>query len=243
MKRRCLSAVLTVLTACATVAAEEADTLKTIDMDELVIVATPKENKELRELPIASTKLTQQELRARQVTGIKSLTSLVPNLFIPDYGSRLTTAVYIRGIGSRINTPAVGLYVDNIPYIDKSAFDFNYADIEQVEVLRGPQSLLYGRNTMGGLVSIRTLSPLTYQGTRLIAEYGNKNSIKAGASHYSAFAENFGIGAGIYYTHTDGFFTNLYNGEKCDKENAVRAALKLEWIPKEGLTVMNSIDK
>ena len=164
--------------------AEDIDTLRTVQMDEVVVVATPKENRALRELPIASSRLTQSAMRAKQVTGIKSLTSLVPNLFIPDYGSRLTTAVYIRGIGSRINTPAVGLYVDNIPYIDKSAFDFNYADIEQIEVLRGPQSLLYGRNTMGGLIKVQTKSPFTYQGTDIrlgAATYGDYN---ASLTHY-----------------------------------------------------------
>ena len=171
--------LLTALLMASPLMAEETDTLRTVQMDEVVVVATPKETRALRELPIASHRLTQSQMRAKQVTGIKSLTSLVPNLFIPDYGSRLTTAVYIRGIGSRINTPAVGLYVDNIPYIDKSAFDFNYADIEQIEVLRGPQSLLYGRNTMGGLIKVQTKSPFTYQGTDIrlgAATYGDYNA-------------------------------------------------------------------
>ena len=237
MKRRCLSAVLTVLTACATVAAEEADTLKTIDMDELVIVATPKENKELRELPIASTKLTQQELRARQVTGIKSLTSVVPNLFIPDYGSRMTTAVYIRGIGSRINTPAVGLYVDNIPYIDKSAFDFNYADIEQIEVLRGPQSMLYGRNTMGGLIKVYTKSPFTYQGTDIrlgAATYGDYN---ASLTHYHRISPRFAFSAGGFYEHTGGFYKNSRDNSRIDRSNSGGGRIHALFLPTEKMKV------
>jgi len=68
-------------------------------------------------------------MQANQVNSVKRLSGLIPNIFIPEYGSKLTTSIYIRGIGSRINTPAIGLYVDNIPYIDKSAFDFNYSDI------------------------------------------------------------------------------------------------------------------
>ena len=179
-----------------TLRAVEPDTLRTVQMDELVIVAAPKETRALRELPIASSRLTQQLMRSKLVTGIKSLTSLVPNLFIPDYGSRLTTAVYIRGIGSRINTPAVGLYVDNIPYIDKSAFDFNYADIEQIEVLRGPQSMLYGRNTMGGLIKVQTKSPFTYQGTDIrlgAATYGDYN---ASLTHYHRISSRFAFSAG-----------------------------------------------
>lgn len=120
------------------------------------MIATPKENRKLRDLPVAATVLSQDNMRANQVNSVKNLTGIVPNLFIPDYGSKLTTSIYIRGIGSRINTPSVGLYVDNIPYIDKSAFDFNYADIERIDILRGPQGTLYGRNTMGGLIKVHT---------------------------------------------------------------------------------------
>ena len=101
-----------------------ADTIKVVDVEEIVIIATPKENRKLREQPASVTLLSQQQMQEAQVNGIKTLTAVVPNLFIPDYGSRLTSAVYIRGIGSRINTPSVGLYVDNIPYIHQSAFDF-----------------------------------------------------------------------------------------------------------------------
>ena len=93
------------------VCAEEVDTLKIVDVEEVLIIAAPKENRKLRELPNAVTLLSQQDMQAAQVNSIKNLTALVPNIFIPDYGSRLTSAVYIRGIGSRINTPSVGLYL------------------------------------------------------------------------------------------------------------------------------------
>ena len=154
------------------------DSLKVVDIEEVVVIAAPKENRKLRELPTATTLLSQQDMQANQVQSVKNLTGIVPNLFFPDYGSMLTTSIYIRGIGSRINTPSVGLYVDNIPYIDKSAFDFNYADIERIDILRGPQGTLYGRNTMGGLIKVHTKSPFTYQGTDIrkgAATYNNYN--------------------------------------------------------------------
>ena len=224
------------LPVCFPVWAEEADSLRTVQMDELVIVATPKETRALRELPIAYSHLSQQMMRAKQVTGIKSLTSIVPNLFIPDYGSRLTTAVYIRGIGSRINTPAVGLYVDNIPYIDKSAFDFNYADIEQVEVLRGPQSMLYGRNTMGGLIKIQTKSPFTYQGTDIrlgAATYGDYN---ASLTHYHRISSRFAFSAGGFYEHGGGFFKNSFkNDERIDRSDAGGGRLHAMLLPSDNL--------
>ena len=131
------------------------DSLKVVDIEEVVVIGTPKENRKLRELPAATTVLSQKDMQANQVNSVKRLSGLIPNIFIPEYGSKLTTSIYIRGIGSRINTPAIGLYVDNIPYIDKSAFDFNYSDIERIDVLRGPQGTLYGRNTMGGLIKVQ----------------------------------------------------------------------------------------
>ena len=89
------------------------DTIKVVDVEEILIIASPKENRKLRELPTASTLLSQQDMQANQVTNLKGLSTLVPNIFIPDYGSKLTSAIYIRGIGSRINThvPAVLLWV------------------------------------------------------------------------------------------------------------------------------------
>lgn len=140
MKKNSILIALALFSASGTWAEElPKDTLKVIDVEEIVVIAAPKENRKLREQPTAVTMLSQQDMQANQVNSIKSLTALVPNIFIPDYGSKLTSAIYIRGIGSRINTPSVGLYVDNVPYIDKSAFDFNYADIERIDVLRGPQ--------------------------------------------------------------------------------------------------------
>ena len=115
------------LLGCVPVWAEDLpkDTVRVIDVEEVVVIATPKESRKLRQQPSASTILSQRDMQNSQVTSLKGLSALVPNLFIPDYGSKLTSAIYIRGTGSRINNPSVGLYVDNVPFMDKSAFDFN----------------------------------------------------------------------------------------------------------------------
>ena len=64
----------------------------------------------------------------------------------------------------------MGLNIDNVPVLNKDNYDMELADAERIEVLRGPQSTLYGRNTMGGVINVYTLSPLAYQGVRLSAE-------------------------------------------------------------------------
>lgn len=133
--------LLLVFIAVTSLHAEESmpkDTTTVLDIEEVVIIASPKENMKLRQMPTASSLISQQDMQQYRINSLKNVSNIVPNFFIPDYGSRLTSAVYIRGIGARINTPSVGLYVDNIPYIDKSAFDFNFYDIERIDVLRGP---------------------------------------------------------------------------------------------------------
>ena len=139
-----------------------ADTSRVIDIEEVVVVASPKENFKLREQPSSVTLFSRENMERFGIKSIKNLTSYARNLFIPDYGSRMTSAIYIRGIGSRINTPAVGLYLDNMPVIDKSSFDFFMLDIDRVDVLNGPQATLYGRNSMGGLYhTALRFAPLT----------------------------------------------------------------------------------
>lgn len=213
-----------------------ADTIRVIDIEEVVVIATPKENNRLRQQPISATSFSQGDMRNNSVTSVKSLSGLVPNLFIPDYGSKLTTSVYVRGIGSRINTPAVGLYVDNIPFIDKSAFDFNYSDIERIDVLRGPQGTLYGRNTMGGLIRVFTKSPFSYQGTDISLGAATYNNYKASVNHYHRISDKFAFSAGAFYEHEGGFFENTArNNEKIDKSDEVGGRMRAIWLPKDNL--------
>ena len=207
------------------------DTTKVIDIEEVVVIASPKETSKLRQLPTSVSLISQKDMQANRITSLKSASSIVPNFFIPDYGSRLTSAMYIRGIGSRINTPAVGIYVDNIPYLDKSAFDFNFYDIERIDILRGPQGTLYGRNTMGGLVKVHTRSPFSYQGTDVKLSYGTKNNHRsASLTHYHRISERFAFSAGGYYEGADGFFTNTHLNKKVDEMQAGGGRIRAIWF-------------
>lgn len=84
-------------------------------MKAVEVVSTVKEGNNLRDLPLSFSSLDANKVNDNHITSMKGISTIVPNLFIPDYGSRLTSAVYIRGIGSRMNGSAVGLYVDNMP--------------------------------------------------------------------------------------------------------------------------------
>lgn len=211
------------------------DTTKVVDIEEIVVIASPKENTKLRQLPTSVSLISKHDMQAQQITSLKSISNVVPNIFIPDYGSKLTSAVYIRGIGARINTPAVGLYVDNVPYIDKSAFDFNYYDIERIDILRGPQGTLYGRNTMGGLIKVHTRSPFTYQGTDIKLGAGTYNNYNASVTKYHRVNEKFAFSAGGFYQHEGGYFTNQADGKKIDPLDAGGGRVRAIWLPKPNL--------
>lgn len=210
------------------------DTTKVIDLEEVAVISTPKETSKLKQLPASVSLLSQQDMQAHQVTSLKRISGLVPNLFIPDYGSRLTSAMYIRGIGSRINTPAVGMYVDNIPYLDKSAFDFNFYDIERLDILRGPQGTLYGRNTMGGLVKVHTRSPFSYQGTDVKLGFATgDNHRNLSLTHYHRISDRFAFSAGGYYEGSDGFFNNSHLDKAIDEMQAGGGRIRAIWLPSD----------
>ncbi len=215
--------ITTLLTAASILvsSAETADTLRNIDLEEVAVVSTPKETGKLRQQPMAVSLVGQEQMVSSHISNIKGASSIVPNFFMPDYGSRLTSAVYIRGVGSRINTPAVGLYVDNIPYADKSAFDFSFYDIERIDVLRGPQGTLYGRNAMGGIMKVHTRNPFAYQGTDVKLGYATGNHQRqVSLSHYHRPSDYFAFSISGYYEGNNGFFTNDYTGKKADGGNA-----------------------
>lgn len=204
------------------------DTIKTYNMGEVIVTSSAKETNNLRTLPGSVSVLSPQMIAGRQIDALKDISSFVPNLYMPDYGSRLTSAIYIRGIGARSSGQSVGLYVDNVPYLDKSTFDFELTDIQRIEVLRGPQGTLYGRNAMGGIVNIYTISPFDYQGKKFSVSAGSYGQYKIKASHYAKLSEKIGFTAAAYYDHNNGFYTNTFNGEKLDKQDNVGGRFKLE---------------
>jgi outer membrane receptor protein involved in Fe transport len=126
--------------------ADDTDTLshKPIVLNE-VIIQSFKQNKNLNSLPISASAIDKSSLQNMNVSAIKDISSFIPNLFMPDYGAKISSSVYIRGIGSKINDLSVDLYMDGVSYFQKSVLDFNLNEIESIEVLRDPQGILYGR--------------------------------------------------------------------------------------------------
>lgn len=219
-------------------APEPVDTLQNIEQVTVVAPAA-KQTFSLRRQPISSTVLSPAAIERERVLSVKDLSAVVPNFYQPDYGSRMTSSIYVRGFGARIDQPVVGVNVDEIPYLNKNSYDFDLFDIARIEVLRGPQGTLYGRNTIGGQLNIYTLSPLGYSGVRASAEYGTGNTVRAKASYYGRVSDNFGISVGGFSTRTDGFFDNAYDGSDCDRGHSAGGRVRMVWQGADGWSIDN----
>lgn len=204
-----------------------ADTSRVYDIDEVIVASRPKDIQRLRRQAVSSTSLSASTLNSFAARDLRDVSSRVPSFVMPAYGSRYTSSVYVRGIGARVNSPAVGMYVDDIPLVSKSAFNTHIYDISRIDLLRGPQGTLYGQNAEGGLVRIYTKSPLQYQGTDVQMSIGNHFWRMAQLSHYGK-AEGLGAySLSAFYNGQNGFQRNQATGKCADNGNEAGARLKL----------------
>ncbi len=216
------------------------DTLKNYKLDEIVIKSS-KYNRNIFEIPVAASIVTERVVETNRIENLTDISNFVPNFFMPDYGSKLTSPVYIRGVGNRINTPSVGLYVDEIPYFEKAAFNFDFYDIERVEVLRGPQGTLYGRNAMGGLINVVTNRPGKEKATTISVDYGNFNQVRSNITHNQPLGNSLAITASLNQKHNDGFYENQFTGTDIDKINSYSGRIKAFFEPSEKFNALTNI--
>lgn len=202
---------------------------KNVPLDEIVVTDFKQNKRNLTSTAVST--INVQQLHNQQIVNLKELTAIMPNFYMPDYGSYANTPVYIRGIGTKSKGSAVGFYVDGVPHFESSAFNIDLSDIAAVNVFRGPQGTLYGRNTIAGIINVYTHNPLDYQRTRIKVGYGRYNDFIAQASNYAKISEKFGISTAASYHHNDGMFTNHFLNEKADKLNEGEGRIGLYWRP------------
>ncbi|MDR1652700.1 MAG: TonB-dependent receptor [Prevotellaceae bacterium] len=177
-----------------------------------------------------------RQIENRRIETPKDLSFVTPNFYQPNYGSKMTSSMYVRGLGTRIDHPSVALYVDNIPVLNKNAYDFDFYDIGRVEMMRGPQGTLYGRNATGGVINVFTMSPFSYEGTRFSASYGNENTFDVGLSVYKKITQKVAMSISLHHRQSDGFFTNVFDGEKADNFIADGARMRYLHLINQNLT-------
>jgi iron complex outermembrane receptor protein len=218
------------LLASAAVQAQETS-LRDGTIDEIVVTAQRREQS-LQDVPIAMTAISADELAAAQVTDLGGLQALVPNLSMT-VGDSMNAVAFIRGVGQRENIafadPGVGIYVDDV-YLGRAQGAFlDVLDVERIEVLRGPQGTLYGRNTIGGAIKYVSAAPTEQAHGWSELTAGNFGRVDFKASAGGPLTDALSGKLTVAKLTEDGYTRNLFDGAKIgDRDTtAWRGALRL----------------
>lgn len=203
-----------------------------LNLDEVVVNAEKREQV-LQDVPASITSISAQKVTDYRIQNTKDLTGIVPNLYSssPGDGRNITS---IRGIGTTSYDQAVGTYIDGVNQFGLDTYIASLFDVERIEVLRGPQGTIYGRNTMGGVINITTKQPTNTVSGFLGADYG-----KFGEQRYSAgiklplIQNKLYFGAAGVYNKQDGFYTNTFNNSKFDKLHGFLGNYYLKFLPSD----------
>lgn len=210
--------------------AEPADSVRVgEDLNEVSVIGFKQDRESVS--PISQTSIGSRFIQANELQDLRDLSSMMANFYMPDYGSRQSSPIYIRGIGSKINAPSVGVYVDGMPSFNRSVLDIDLFGVSKIEVLRGPQGTLFGRNSTAGLINIYTHSPLDYQNTTAKITYGTYNDLQVAASTYNKLCRSLGLSIAGNYHHNDGYIRNIYLNSKANKTDNGTVRLGLAWKP------------
>jgi iron complex outermembrane receptor protein len=179
-----IGAMLTVMSSTQAFAQTSAQPAASQDSLEEVVVTARRVEERQQTTPLSVTSLSPSMLKALDITRIQGLDTIAPNLVIDEgTASGFGAIVYIRGIGAisvtSYSDPPVSIYVDGVVQARPNGNAFDLPDVERVEVLRGPQGTLFGRNTTGGAISIYTKKPAQEFGGSVEFGYGNFNELNA----------------------------------------------------------------
>ncbi len=212
-------------------------------MDEVVVTARKREET-LQEAPIAITAFSGESLEVRGITGIDEIGLITPNMNYQSNpqagGSSSVATVYIRGIGQRdfLGTidNGVGFYIDDVIIARTVGAIVDLVDVERIEVLRGPQGTLFGRNNVGGAVKLHTQKPADEFGGYVDAQVGTDGMVRLKGSVDIPISDSFKSKFSILDASQDGYVDRPASGDLGDEDVlAIRAAFLFE--PNENLTI------
>jgi iron complex outermembrane recepter protein len=215
----------------------------TEELDEILVTARRREEN-LQDAPVAVTVVTGDMLEQMHITATTDLDKVVPNLQFHSYGTltgnNAAAQVFIRGIGQTDATPAVdpgvGIYIDDV-YMGRSVGGaMEFRDISSVQVLRGPQGTLFGRNTIGGAVLITTNGPGENAGSTVRATVGEDNLFDVFGATDLFDGEQWSARISAGYRTRDGYVERVYDGADLGDQNMVTGQVALRWQPSDALT-------
>lgn len=217
--------------------------------EEEIIVTATKREQTLQDVPVAVSVTTAASIERAQVRDLKDLQTLVPSLRVSQLQSSASTDFIIRGFGNGSNNVgiegSVGVFIDGV-YRSRSASAISdLPNLQRVEVLRGPQSTLFGKNASAGVISIVTAEPKYEFGGSAEISYGNYNAIVAKADITGPISDQiaFSLAGGI--NKRDGYATNLTDGSKTSERNRWfgRAQLLIEPSDSVKFRIIGDYDK
>jgi iron complex outermembrane recepter protein len=222
----------------------------------VTVTATKKADVEnVQSVPVAITAFNSETLEALQVRDVQSLSYSAPNIQLEDIGTARGTANFsIRGLGINSSIPSidptVGVFVDGVYLGVNNGVVLDLFDLDSVEILRGPQGLLFGRNTTGGAVLINTGNPTdtfqykakaTYEGPIDSGRGGPSSTLQAGVS--GPIVEGLLNGKlGAFYNYDEGYFENKFNNDNIGEAQTYIVRGALEFTPTEDLSFLGKIE-
>ncbi|HCH93805.1 MAG TPA: TonB-dependent receptor, partial [Erythrobacter sp.] len=183
----------------------------------VIIVTATKREQTLQETPVAVSVTSSEAIEQAQIRDVADLATLVPSLRVSQNQSSFATSYSVRGFGTDGNNiglePSVAMFVDGV-YRSRAVSQISdLPDIQRVEVLRGPQSTLFGKNASAGVISIVTKEPQFDFGGMVEASYGNYDAMVVKGFVTGPISDSFAFSVGGGINKRDGFLTNGANGD------------------------------
>ena len=209
-----------------------------------IVVTAQRQAERLQDVPIAVSAFSEEALDEQQINNALDLQSSLPNVVFSK--SNFTTSSFtIRGVGDLCVgfscDSATAVHSNDIPLLSTRLFETEYFDLERIEVLRGPQGTLFGRNATSGVVNVITAKPdLSGIHASGEAEYGNFNSIQVKGMVNVPLGDMFGVRLAGFYLNRDGYTKNLFDDSRIDDRDlyAIRGTLRFEPSPDTVLDII-----
>lgn len=214
---------------------------------ETVTVTAQKREQSIYDVPVAISAFTPQTMERQGITDLTDIGKFVPNLNITGFSAGHTSSQnpFIRGIGLQdhlITTePGVGVYIDGVYLGRQVGQNWSLANIERVEVLRGPQGTLYGRNSIGGAINIITRKPGDEPGGKVSLTAGSRGRLNGDVYTDLKLSEEFAMSFSLAYTRRDGLgeFLNIENPNKeVGEMQDVSGRIAMHWKPTDKLSFL-----
>jgi iron complex outermembrane receptor protein len=198
-----------------------------------VIVTVEKRPQDVVNVPVSVTTVQRETLFNAGVRYVSDAGRVAPNVFIHEFTARKLSNPRFRGIGAGPNNPGVTTYIDGVPQLNTNSSSLELIDINQIEFARGPQSALWGRNTVGGLIAIASREPARDAWTgEVTAPFGNKalRDVRGSVSG-PVVSDRLSVGLAAGYSARDGYTVNDVTGHTLDDRSATFGKVQLLFTP------------